>query len=70
MGLFGHGDDPFWTDPLYDDETFAAPHTKGRKHKRGKAENDCAGTDVETDAEMSDDPVGDLIDVLKTHRKP
>ena len=70
MGLFGHGDDPFWTDLLYDDKTFAVAHTKGRKRKRGKAENDCADTDFDTDAEVSDDPVGDLIDVLKTYRKP
>ena len=70
MGLFGHGDDPFWTDPLYDDKTFAVAHTKGRKRKCGKAENDCADTDFDTDAEVSDDPVGDLIDVLKTYRKP
>lgn len=67
MGLFGHGDDPFWTDPLFDDETFATSGKKARKRRR-KGADDVPEEDADEVA-ISDDPVGDLIDVLKPYRK-
>ena len=67
MGLFGHGDDPFWTDPLFDDETFDMPSKRGRKRNRKGGE--AAPIDGSDDIEVSEDPVGDLIDALKPYRK-